>query len=369
VRAVFHRKTAVTFAAGLAVLAGLSFANLAASAPLDPDTSAATAAAPTASVATSITYVCVNKSTGQLFYLASCNNSQTTVSVTSTATQFKACYLLSNGVTRKVSASTTCNNKPRTKEGTIPKVPADSDSLYFCVDSSGTMYFTGTTEPTCPPRQFAVVIGPHNRPPTVANDAYSVNEDNTLTVAAPGVLGNDSDPDGDAITAQLDTAPSHAASFALNADGSYTYVHDGSETTSDSFTYKANDGALDSNVATVTITINPVDDSPIANNDSATVNEGGTLNVPAPGVLGNDTDAENDSLTATLVSGPSHASSFTLNADGSYTYVHDGSETTSDSFTYKANDGALDSNVATVTITINPVNDSPIAFDDGYEVY
>src|SRR5204862_698640 len=135
---------------------------------------------------------------------------------------------------------------------------------------------------------------PVNDAPVANNDSYSVNEGGTLSVAAPGVLGNDTDPDGPSIHAVLVSGPSHASSFALNADGSFTYVHDGSETTADSFTYKANDGTLDSNVATVTITINPVNDAPVANNDAYNVNEGATLTVTAPGVLGNDTDAENN---------------------------------------------------------------------------
>src|SRR5207244_8653375 len=123
-----------------------------------------------------------------------------------------------------------------------------------------------------------------------------------------------------------------------------------------------------SNVATVSITITPVNDAPVANNDNYTVAEGGTLNVTAPGVLGNDTDPDSPTLTAVLVSGPAHASSFTLNPDGSFTYVHDGSETTVDTFTYRANDGSALSNVATVTITINPVNDAPLANNDTYSV-
>ena len=69
------------------------------------------------------------------------------------------------------------------------------------------------------------------------------------------------------------------------------------------------------------------------------------------------------------MSGPSHAASFALNADGSFTYVHDGSETTSDIFTYKANDGSLDSNVATVTITVTPVNDAPVVTAGGTLTY
>src|SRR5581483_5601390 len=110
------------------------------------------------------------------------------------------------------------------------------------------------------------------------------------------------------------------------------------------------------------ITVTPVNDPPVAADDGPyTVAEGNGLNVDAPdGVLVNDIDVDSAPVTAVLVSGPAHASSFTLNADGSFTYVHDGSETASDRFTYKASDGAADSNVATVTLTITPVNDAPV---------
>jgi VCBS repeat-containing protein len=208
-----------------------------------------------------------------------------------------------------------------------------------------------------------------NRPPVAGNDAYTVAEGGTLNVPAPGVLTNDSDPDGDPITAVLVSGPAHASSFVLNANGSFNYVHDGSETTSDSFTYRASDGSATSNLATVNITVTPVNDVPVANNDNATVAEGGTINMAAPGVLANDTDPDGPNpLTAILVSGPAHASSFVLNPNGSYVYVHDGSETTSDSFTYQASDGVATSNIATVSITITPVNDAPVAGNDNYTV-
>src|SRR5207245_36700 len=122
------------------------------------------------------------------------------------------------------------------------------------------------------------------------------------------------------------------------------------ETASDSFTYKTCDNGTTweqrrvetkcSGTATVSITVTPVNDPPIANNDSATVAEGGTVTVldsTAASVLANDTDAEGNTLTATKLSDPAHGS-VTLNANGTFSYSHDGSETATDSFTYKTCD-------------------------------
>src|SRR5262249_49435750 len=80
--------------------------------------------------------------------------------------------------------------------------------------------------------------------------------------------------------------------------------------------------------------------------------------LPMSGVLGNDTDPDGDLLHALLVTGPAHGT-VTLNPDGTFTYTPSPNFNGIDSFTYKANDGSLDSNVATVTITVNPVNDAP----------
>ncbi len=110
-------------------------------------------------------------------------------------------------------------------------------------------------------------------------------------------------------------------------------------------------------------TVTKVETAPVATDDVFTVAEGGTLSTPAPGVLSNDSDADGDLLSALLVSNPSHSSSFSLNADGSLLYVHDGSETTGDVFRYTPNDGVLSGNEATVTINITPVNDAPVVTD------
>ncbi|SNT20903.1 gliding motility-associated C-terminal domain-containing protein, partial [Ekhidna lutea] len=159
--------------------------------------------------------------------------------------------------------------------------------------------------------------------------------------------------------------------LTLNADGSFDYEHDGSETTVDSFTYKVNDGTVDGNTVTVTLNITPQNDIPVAADDAATVDEGATVSID---VVANDSDADGSLNlgTITIVSSPSNGS-LVDNGDGTISYTHDDSETTNDSFTYTINDNeGATSNVATVTITINPVddtaNETPVAMDDAATV-
>src|SRR5207244_2651758 len=134
-----------------------------------------------------------------------------------------------------------------------------------------------------------------------------------------------------------------------------TYTPNADYNGADSFTFKANDGTVDSNIATVSIAVKAVDDAPVAAGGSYVTNEDTALTVAAPGVLGNDTDIDSTTITAVLVAGPSHGT-LTLNANGSLTYTPAANYNGPDSFTYKANDGALDSNVATVSITVHAVN-------------
>jgi large repetitive protein len=112
----------------------------------------------------------------------------------------------------------------------------------------------------------------------------------------------------------------------------------------------------------VSITIAAVNDAPVAVADAYNATEDVTLTVAPPGVLSNDSDIDSATITAVLVSGPSHAapSGFTLNANGSFSYTPAANYNGTDSFTYKANDGSLDSNTVTVTITIAAVNDAPV---------
>ena len=205
-----------------------------------------------------------------------------------------------------------------------------------------------------------------NRPPVANDDSYRVDEDGVLTTPASGVLGNDTDADGNALTAILLSSPANGT-LTFNADGSFIYTPNANYNGPDSFTYKANDGALDSAVAQVTINVDPVNDPPLANKDAYNTNEDMPLAIAAPGVLGNDTDIESDELTTSLVDGPAHGT-LTLNADGSFLYSPALHYNGPDGFTYRANDGEADSGVAVVSIMVNPVNDAPVARDDAFSV-
>jgi VCBS repeat-containing protein len=169
-----------------------------------------------------------------------------------------------------------------------------------------------------------------------------------------------SDVDGDSLIYTVVSGPTHGTLSGSGASRTYTPFANYNGT--DSFTFQANDGSLDSNIATFSITVAPENDLPVAASDNYSVGPGGTLTVPVPGVLANDTDPDSPTMSPLLASGPSHGT-LTLNGNGSFTYIHDGSETTSDSFTYFASDGTLNSNIATVSITVTPgpVNHPPVA--------
>ena len=100
-----------------------------------------------------------------------------------------------------------------------------------------------------------------NTPPVADDDAYTVDEDTTRSVGAPGVLANDTDADGDTLTAVLVDDVTNGT-LNLDGDGSFIYVPNANYFGTDTFTYLANDGTDDSNTATVTITVLAVNDHP-----------------------------------------------------------------------------------------------------------
>jgi CSLREA domain-containing protein len=181
------------------------------------------------------------------------------------------------------------------------------------------------------------------------DDSFTVSEDVTLVVGPPGVLSNDLS--FSTLTTALGISPTNGA-LSFDVDGSFLYTPTSNFSGMDWFTYVASDGTL-TDTAVVTITIVAVNDAPIAIEDVYTTTAGTTLTVLAPGVLGNDTDAEREPLLAVL---DTLAMSGTLvfNPDGSFVYTPDTGFIGVDSFTYHASDRSEDSNQIAVKVMVNP---------------
>jgi VCBS repeat-containing protein len=191
---------------------------------------------------------------------------------------------------------------------------------------------------------------PPNAPPVATADSYVVAEDGTLAVASPGVLANDVDPEGQALTASVVAGPSHGT-LSLASNGSFTYTPALNFNVDDTFSYRATDGAGNRDTANVVIDVTPVNDPPVAGDDAWSTGVGATLVVAAPGVLGNDVDVDGASLQALVVTTPAHGS-LSLAANGSFTFAPDPGFAGGDAFTYQARDAAGASDVATVAIAI-----------------
>ena len=212
---------------------------------------------------------------------------------------------------------------------------------------------------------ITITVNPVNDPPIADPDTGTTDEDTILSV---DVLANDyEDPvEGDAVTtANLVSSPVQG-SVTLNSDGGFDFNPDGDfedlgtdESRDATFTYTATDerGAT-SLPATVTITVDGINDAPVANDQSLTTDEDILL-----GIVLTASDVDSAALTYEVIDSPTHG---TLSGTPpSLTYTPDlNYEGPEDSFTFKANDGEADSNVATITITVNPVNDPPIADPD-----
>ncbi|MFO0897485.1 MAG: Ig-like domain-containing protein [Pirellulales bacterium] len=154
------------------------------------------------------------------------------------------------------------------------------------------------------PATVTIVVQDVLHPPTAVDDAYDLTEGSPLavTIAAEGVLKNDSDSDGDALTAQLVAAPSHGQ-LELHADGTFVYTPAPGFHGTDAFSYRANDGGLNSSAANVQLTVAPFDPRPVATNDSYTVAENGLLDVGLVRTVKNISTGWNDDDAVKLVDG------------------------------------------------------------------
>ena len=207
-----------------------------------------------------------------------------------------------------------------------------------------------------------IMVNPPNQPPIAHNDTAITFEDVSVNI---DVLSNDTDTDGTILPSTLTIIDeSDNGSTIINtSNGNILYTPNFEFNGTDSFIYTVedDDGAI-SNNATVTITVLGQNDPPVAVNDSYNINEDHTLSIDSPGVLNNDYDNDTILLSAQLETTTNHGF-LTLYQNGSFVYEPELNFAGTDSFTYTAFDGVSLSNIATVTITVNPVNDQPIIFN------
>ena len=196
--------------------------------------------------------------------------------------------------------------------------------------------------------------------PVAVDDEFIVDEDSGATFL--DVLANDFDDDGEPISAEIVAQPANGQ--VISVSGGLEYTPDADFNGVDTFTYSVTDSAFSSGVATVTIVVNPVNDAPEALDDAFTTNEDTPL---AGDVSQNDSDVDGEELTFALDQDAANGD-LSLNADGTFVYRPDANFFGTDTFVYLASDGA-ESVSATVTITVDPVDDGPpVAGDDNFVV-
>jgi aspartate 1-decarboxylase len=181
--------------------------------------------------------------------------------------------------------------------------------------------------------------------PVAQAGSGSGDEDTTIVVILIA-----SDADSDSLTYAIAAQPAHGVVQLSGATATYTPAADYSG--ADSFTFTANDGVRDSAPATVSLTVNPVNDAPVAQAGSGSGDEDTTIVV-----ILNASDADSDSLTYAIAAQPAHGVVQLSGATATYTPEADYSG--ADSFTFTASDGVYTSAAATVSLTVNPVNDAP----------
>jgi parallel beta-helix repeat protein len=213
---------------------------------------------------------------------------------------------------------------------------------YRAIDQSGALSNTGT---------LTINVTIANTPPVVTNTGYTITEDTILSYALTG-----SDAEDNMLTYTASTLPLHGTLVVLS-NGSFTYTPNPNYFWSDSFDYIANDGSFDSSPATVSLTIDSVNDAPATANDSYSLNQDTVLFIP---VMNNDSDADSSSLTLTGFTNPSNGS-IVVTGTG-FTYTPNSGYIGSDMFSYQIEDDTLlVSNTSNVLLNVTSTNAPPVA--------
>lgn len=233
-------------------------------------------------------------------------------------------------------------------------VDADGDS------TSGTVEFLDSNGDVTGSLQFAEIekiIGDRvNQGPDANDDTANVDEDDSVII---DVLGNDTDPENDDLTVIDATSPD--GEVVINADGTITFTPADNFNGETTISYTIEDEAGNTDTATVTVTVEAVNDDPVANDDTASTDEDTPVDI---NVLGNDTDVDGDDLTVTEATSPD--GDVVINPDGTLTFTPAENFNGDTTIIYTISDGNGGEDTATVNVTVNAVNDDPVANDDAY---
>ncbi|MGH1429384.1 MAG: Ig-like domain-containing protein, partial [Arenicella sp.] len=213
-----------------------------------------------------------------------------------------------------------------------------SDSFTFIANDG----IDNSTEAT-----IDILVQRVNAVPVANPQSLVLDEDSNLTITLAG-----SDANNDSLVYTIIDQPTNGV--LTGTAPNLVYTPNVQVNGSDTFTFKVNDGLVDSNIATVTLTINPINDAPIANPQELTTLEDTPIAITVDG-----SDLEGDALSYVLVTPVIHG--VLTGSFPNVVYVPDAHFSGRDLFTFKVNDGKIDSEVATVSIAVSPVNDAPIA--------
>ncbi|MHA2774709.1 tandem-95 repeat protein, partial [Vibrio harveyi] len=200
----------------------------------------------------------------------------------------------------------------------------------------------------------AVTVNPVNDAPVAVDDTVTTDEDTAVTI---DVLANDSDPENDTLTITAASVPAEQGTVAI-VDGKLVFTPAENFNGDATISYTISDGQLTDD-ATVAVTVNPVNDAPVAVNDAVSTDEDTAVTID---VLANDSDPENDTLTITVASVPAEQGTVAI-VDGKLVFTPAENFNGDATISYTISDGQL-TNDATVAVTVNPVNDAPVAVND-----
>ncbi|UWR20910.1 cadherin-like domain-containing protein [Sulfitobacter sp. S190] len=199
-----------------------------------------------------------------------------------------------------------------------------------------------------------VAVEAVNAPPVARDDSDETDEDTAVTI---DILGNDSDPDGDALTVTAATSPD--GDVVINDDGTVTFTPDADFNGEATIDYTITDGNGGEDTAQVSVTVNPVNDAPVAEDDADTTDEDTTVTIT---VLDNDSDVDGDPLSVIAATSPD--GDVTINDDGTIDFTPNPDFNGTATIDYTISDGNGGEDSAQVEVTVDPVNDAPVAEDD-----